>query len=83
MHILKVEISYDFSALVYALRILSSSPTVFPLGGDDEELVVITLTLLLGWKNLPTTFYMATETVEDLANAALRLNNPRSTAYYG
>ena len=72
-----------FAALVYALRILSSSPTVFSSEGDDEELVVITLTLLMGWKNLPPIFYMATETVEDLANAALRLNNPRSTAYYG
>ena len=72
-----------FAALVYALQILSSSPTVFSSEGDDEELVVITLTLLMGWKNLPPTFYMATETVEDLANAALRLNNPRSTAYYG
>ena len=49
---------------------------VFPLEGDYGELVSITLTLPIGWKNSQPIFCTGTETVGDLANAYLRYNTP-------
>ena len=45
---------------------------VFPSELEDEEIVAIPLTLPIGWKKLSAIFCMATETVADLSNAALR-----------
>ena len=58
------------TALDYALRI------VFPLEGEDEDLVLIPLTFPMEWKNSPPMFCMATETLANLANTALCLNIP-------
>ena len=47
---------------------------LFPLEGEDEELVAIPLTCPMGQKNLPPIFCTATKTVADIVNAALRCN---------
>ena len=39
-------------------------------------MVAIPLMLTMVWKNSPPLFYMATETVADLANEALRCHKP-------
>ena len=49
---------------------------VFPSEAGEEDLVVIPLTLPMGWNNSPPIFCTATETVADLANEALRAHAP-------
>ena len=45
-----------------------------PLDGSREDLVAITITLPMGWKNYLPMFCTDMETVEDLENSALRCN---------
>ena len=45
---------------------------LFPTKAGEEPLVGIPLTLPMGWKESPPAFCTATETVADLANAALK-----------
>ena len=49
---------------------------VFPSAVNGYEMEAIPLTLSMVWKNSPPIFYMATETVANLANTALRCNRP-------
>ena len=48
-------------------------------GEEEEPMVAIPLTLPIGWKNSPSLFCMATETVVDLANESLRSHQPSKT----
>ena len=76
VHVLKAYASDGFYCIV--LR-PTDSPKLgigFPSEGEDKELLAIMLTLPKGWKKSPPIFCTATETVADLANAALRCNTP-------
>ena len=76
VHIIKADVSDGF----YRIGLRPSDPAnfglVFPSEAGGEYLVVIPLTLPMGWKNFPPNLCTTTETVADLANEALRAHAP-------
>ena len=65
---LKADVSNDF----YQINLLPADAQklglIFPVYEDKKKLFAISLTLPIGWKNLPPLFCTATETASDLAN---------------
>ena len=71
MHILKLDISDGFYSIFLLPIDDPNLGLVFTSKGEDTEILVLPLTLPMWWKNLPPTFCISTDTVADLANAAL------------
>ena len=71
VHLAKIDIADGF----YRIGIRGSDAmklaVLFPTRKGEEPLIAIPLTLPMGWKESPPAFCTATETVADLANAAL------------
>jgi hypothetical protein len=74
-HLIKVDISDGF----YRIHLNPTDAPVlgvaFPQAPDGTKLVAIPLTLPMGWVLSPPYFTAATETIADMANAALKLNH--------
>ena len=76
MHVLKADGSDGFYCIGLRPTTDPKLGLVFPSEVEDEELVVIPLTLPMGWKNSTPIFCTATETVADLVSEALHCNTP-------
>ena len=76
MHTLKSDVSDGFYRIGLHPTYAPKLGLVIPSEGENEDLVVIPLTLPMGWKNLPPIFCTAAETLADIANEALSYNTP-------
>ena len=76
MYVLNADVSDSFYRIFLRPTDAPNIGLVFPSEGEDEELVVIPITLPMGCKKLPPIFCTTTETVKYLANEDLRCNTP-------
>ena len=76
MHVLKADVSDGFYRIGLRLTGAPKLGLIFPSKLEDNELVVIPLTLPMGWKNSPPIFFTATVTVADLTDSVLRYIAP-------
>ena len=76
VHIVKADVSEGFYRVGLGPTDAAKLGLVFPNEAGEEDLLAIPLTLPMGWKHSPPIFCIATETVEDLANEALRAYVP-------
>ena len=76
VYVLKAEVSNRFYIIVLRPTDSPKLGLIFPSNGSIEELVAILLTLPLGCKNSPHLLCTYTDTIPDLANAALCCNQP-------
>jgi hypothetical protein len=74
VYILKVDIADGFYRIDVNPDDIPKLGVVFPSPPGVEPLVALPLVLPMGWKNSPPAFCTATETIADLANAALKLD---------
>ena len=68
IYILKADVSNMFYHITFHPEDFSKLVLVFPSVDNREDLIIISLTIPMGWKNtpLPPPFNMATETAMDL-----------------
>ena len=69
---MKVDIADGFYYVVLAPEDVPSLGVCLPPGTDGKTLVAFPLVLSMGWVESPPQFCSVTETMADLANAALR-----------
>ena len=68
VYMLKAEVSDGFYHLGIRPEDAPKIGLIFPTGSNEDPMAATPLTLPIGWKNFPSLFCMATETVADLAN---------------
>jgi hypothetical protein len=79
VYLMKADASDGFYRVALAPRDCPKLGLLFPsIPTFDEPLVAIPLVLPMGWKNSPPIFSTATETVADVANAAISSSSPAS-----
>lgn len=79
IYLMKTDASDGFYRVNLAPRDCPKLGLLFPtIPTLDEPLVAIPLVLPMGWKNSPPVFSTATETVADVANAAIASSSPAS-----
>ena len=79
IYLMKTDASDGFYRVGLAPRDCPKLGLLFPtIPTLDEPLVAIPLVLPMGWKNSPPIFSTATETVADVANAAISSSSPAS-----
>ena len=71
VYLSKIDISDGFYCIWVRASDIPKLAVAFPARENEEQLVALPLTLPMGWKESPPWFCTATETVADLANAAL------------
>ena len=76
VYVLKADVSDGFYCIGLRPEDAPKLGLILPSGEEEEPMVAIPITLPMGWKNSPPLFCMATETVADLANEALRTHQP-------
>jgi hypothetical protein len=70
--LMKLDISDGFYCIALNVNDIPKLSVAFPTAPGDDPLVVFPLVLLMGWKNSPPVFSMATETIADLTNTRIR-----------
>ena len=76
VYMLKADVSDGFYRIGLRPEGVPKLGLIFPSGEEEEPMVVIPLTLPMGWKYSPPLFCTATESVADLANESLRSHQP-------
>ena len=76
VHLMKADVSDGFYRIPLRPKDAPKLALVFPPIGTAEPLVAIPLVLPMGWTNSPPFFCAASETIADLANAALVDHRP-------